>query len=121
MLIKKYGFHPERKHPIYRIVNTCLKPIPMRFFGFLCRRMMLKYDFNNSLYVCLFSGYNVEREVFPKNIFDHYIDIEFEGYKFKTIRDFDIYLSNLYGDYMTLPPIEKQIQKHSSIGYSILN
>jgi lipopolysaccharide cholinephosphotransferase len=121
MLIKKYGFHLERKHPVYSIINVFLKPIPMRLLGFMCLRLMTKYNFNASRYVCVFSGYNIEKGVYPQSIFRHYIDIEFEGHLFKSIRDFDIYLSNLYDDYMTLPPLEKQIQKHHSVGYSIPN
>jgi lipopolysaccharide cholinephosphotransferase len=117
MMVKKYGRHPERKNPIYRIISILLKPVPMWIFSTLFQRIMKKYDFNSSRYVCFFSGYNAEKEVFPRRIFDHYIDIRFEDHLFKSIRDYDICLSNNYGDYMKLPPIEEQTPKHESIGF----
>jgi lipopolysaccharide cholinephosphotransferase len=79
--------------------------------------LIKKYNFNGSRYVCLLSGYNAEKEVFPRALFQNYIDIEFEGHLFKCVRDFDLYLSNLYDDYMTLPPVEKQVLAHSSKAY----
>lgn len=40
----------------------------------------------------------------PRECFDEYIEKEFEGYTFKIFRKYDLYLTELYGDYMTLPP-----------------
>ncbi len=37
----------------------------------------------------------------------------FEGYNFKGFRDYDEYLSSLYGDYMTLPP-ENERETHTN-------
>ena len=31
---------------------------------------------------------------------------------YKCIRDTDLYLRTVYGDYMTLPPVEKQVSHH---------
>lgn len=44
----------------------------------------------------------------PRECFDEYIEKEFEGHSFKTFKKYDLYLSRLYGDYMTLPPVEKR-------------
>ena len=48
----------------------------------------------------------------PKEIFDEYVDVEFENEKFPIIKDYDYYLTKLYGDYMTPPPPEKRQQHH---------
>ena len=37
------------------------------------------------------------------------IKVDFEGMKVNTFECYDKYLTNLYGDYMTLPPVEKRI------------
>ena len=37
------------------------------------------------------------------------VQLEFEGLRFPVYANYNIYLSNLYGDYMRLPPAEKQI------------
>lgn len=56
----------------------------------------------------------VEREVFPKTILSDYTDIDFEGKKFRCITSYNEYLTRMYGNYMTLPPIENQVRKHGS-------
>lgn len=44
----------------------------------------------------------------PAECFEHYRDMEFEGMQFRTFVDYDRYLTVLYGDYMTPPPVEKR-------------
>lgn len=40
----------------------------------------------------------------PRKCYDHYMDAKFEGELFRIMRDYDDYLTPLYGDYMTPPP-----------------
>ena len=40
----------------------------------------------------------------PKKLIGDYTKIKFEDDYFNSFRDYDLYLSNLYGDYMTPPP-----------------
>ena len=50
---------------------------------------------------------------FPSDLFKDYKEIEFEGKKYMCIADTHQYLNKVYGDYMKLPPKEKQITHHS--------
>lgn len=50
-------------------------------------------------------------------VFDDYIDVDFEGDKYKVIKAYDEYLRCQYGDYMQLPPEEKRIAKHDYTAY----
>lgn len=59
----------------------------------------------------LFSAYR-EREISDSYIFDEMADITFEGITFKCFKQYDKYLSGIYGDYMKLPPKEKQKSHH---------
>lgn len=54
------------------------------------------------------SGISYEREIFPSEVFDDLIDVEFCGHMMKCPKNYDLYLNNLYGDYMTIPPKEKR-------------
>lgn len=45
--------------------------------------------------------------------------IFFEGKEYNSIIGYKEYLSNLYGDYMQLPPKEKQVLAHDYIAYSL--
>lgn len=64
---------------------------------------------------------NIRREpfVFPSTVFDGYTDLEFEGQKFMAIKHYDEYLTLMYGDYMTPPPVEKRVAKHDFKAYYI--
>lgn len=44
----------------------------------------------------------------PGRYFDEMQDMEFEGFTFRVFKEYDRYLTALYGDYMSLPPKEKQ-------------
>lgn len=44
----------------------------------------------------------------PKECFNDYIEKDFEGHIFKIFKKYDLYLTELYGDYMTMPPEEKR-------------
>lgn len=48
----------------------------------------------------------------PREVFEHYVDLDFEGEKFKAPRDYDTYLRTLFGDYMTLPPESERVPHH---------
>jgi len=48
-------------------------------------------------------------KMMPIALFDNYIAMDFEHIEFKAINNFHTYLTATYGDYMQLPPEEKQI------------
>ena len=54
---------------------------------------------------------------FPKSDFSHTVKWQFEGYQFKVMVGYDDYLKRFYGDYMQLPPFEKQVSHHHYIAY----
>ena len=52
------------------------------------------------------------KEVVPSKTFQSFGELRFEGRSYAAILGADTYLSALYGDYMQLPPIEKQVAHH---------
>lgn len=48
----------------------------------------------------------------PKRILEDSVLVDFEGKKFRAMKEYDFFLRTIYGDYMQLPPEEKRIAKH---------
>ena len=48
-------------------------------------------------------------EIFPRKVMCETIDAEYEGRLFKIPKEYDYYLTERYGDYMQVPPPEKQV------------
>ena len=61
-------------------------------------------------------GYGI-KEINNKNNYEKSILVEFEGIKLPIPIGYDNYLSNVYGNYMQLPPIEKRNSHHNFIAY----
>ena len=72
-----------------------------------------RFDFDSSKYAMNFEGDSIEKELIETDLFNHLIDVEFEGHQFKVFEQYDSYLKQMYGDYMQLPPIEEQEPHHS--------
>ncbi len=53
------------------------------------------------------------KEIFTADIFTDYIDIQFESGSFKAIKQYDKWLTHIYGDYMKLPPEKKRVTHHT--------
>ncbi len=49
---------------------------------------------------------------FDKKLFTETAEYQFEDTYFRSVKDYDGYLTRLYGDYMKLPPEEKRISNH---------
>lgn len=56
-----------------------------------------------------------------KSVFNSFVDVEFEGRKFKAPAGYDEWLRNFYGDYMQLPPENKRVSHHSFKAYATAN
>lgn len=57
------------------------------------------------------------RTTYDRDIFIELIDLEFEGFKFECIKDYDYFLRLMYGDYMQLPPEEDRHPYHGGKYY----
>jgi lipopolysaccharide cholinephosphotransferase len=56
----------------------------------------------------LSSGGPLKDSSFPVSCFEHTIEVSFEDRKWYAMNGWDTYLHRTYGDYMKLPPVEKQ-------------
>lgn len=65
---------------------------------------------------CVYDFYGA---VWETNDFDTPIKIKFEGYDFNVPKNYDSVLRVIYGDYMELPPVEKQVIPHTYKAFKI--
>lgn len=85
-------------------------------------KVFKKYKNRKTNYITIPSGRNhYFGEILPQKIFDNLTEYQFENLKILGPKEYDIYLTNLYGnDYMQLPPVEKR-EKHHCIKFKIKN
>lgn len=90
----------------YRPILRAIGPYRLaRCMDYLCGF----YPFEKCKYVGCVSGMYGKREKWLKDDMLPQITLSFEDRECNSFRNYHIYLSNLYGKYMQLPPIEKQI------------
>lgn len=97
--------------PIARLTKTIN-------LNLLINKIAMKFDVDESKYigVSTFPHYGYKECVEATG----FLKIEkrmFEGELFNTPYNYDEYLSNLYGDYMKIPPKEKQVSHHNFKAY----
>lgn len=80
----------------------------------LIDRCLKKYPYETAEQIVNFMGAYKFREMFPRDMFSDLTDYPFETLMLKGQRDYDRVLSQLYGDYMTPPPVEQQ-NKHGTV------
>lgn len=109
-LYSEVGKQNEKK-PFLRVIYRGLSRIPrdMVFHIRNCLAAPLSRTRTE-----LISHYTLEyprrcRYGLPRECFDEMTALEFEGRSFPCFKKYDLYLSSYYGDYMTLPPKEKQV------------
>lgn len=96
-------------------VALCLcKPKSWRYAMWrLCERKMSKYKIEDCEYITeLCSGPHYMQNEYPKEYFESSVRVDFEGYKLPIPVGYDGYLKMAFGDYMQLPPKEKQVCHH---------
>lgn len=76
-----------------------------------------KYPYDDSEYIGVSVwGYGI-KEIILKSVFEPSERLPFEGHKLSASKNADVYLRNLYNDYMKLPPVEKRSGKHDFTVY----
>ena len=95
------------------LVRVMSKKMWLRIFN----RFITKYNGDNTGYVFECCQGLFQKRPFKKEVFSEIAQYQFEDRTFKAFKDFDEYLRNGYGDYMKLPPKEKQVSHHTFEAY----
>lgn len=93
-----------------RMIYYLTRWIPVKwFFKWEIKLMTLFEDTEANYYINYGSPYDLVKETIPIREFEPYAQLEFEGKKYNVPHNWDLYLSNIYNDYLTLPPVEKRV------------
>lgn len=91
--------------PLFRYIG------PLKLAGYL-DKISQSYNYNISRKVAgIVWGYGLN-EVVNKEKYSERVKVDFEGHKMWAPGCWDEYLTNLYGNYMKLPPIEQRSNHH---------
>jgi lipopolysaccharide cholinephosphotransferase len=109
----------EEKNFIKKILKNIIK-IYSNILGI--RRILKKYDAictkydntNSSYAISCWPIYKKNNEIQQMEDFLKTMDFEFDGIMVKILVNYDRFLTNLYGNYMTPPPPEKRVSPHNS-------
>lgn len=84
-------------------------------------KQMLRYDEAPTGYLCsMASGYSYGKQCMPREIYGTPVLLEFAGRQYYAPEQTIAYLRRLYGDYMQLPPPEKQranLEVYASVSF----
>lgn len=78
---------------------------------------MRQNDFDRSPYIMSTFGLRGKKEVMEQSLFSKSITLEFENKSYPAPIGYREYLTQMYGDYMMLPPVEKRVVPHDFEGY----
>lgn len=103
----------EKYRFLKRLLHLICKPIGARFFAKSMEKCVIKYDFDSSEYVAVsLACHYGERETIKYKEMASAESVPFEGRLLPVPIGYDVYLHNLYGDYM--------IPQRESSGYTHL-
>ncbi len=109
--IKGGGAHPV----VCRIVDRVKYLIPMRFALWAQNRSLEFFKNRKSDYLYDGMGRNLSRGAFPAKWLEEAVYVDFEGYPFPVPKEYDKYLTYLYGDYMQMIPVSQRRTSHSIV------
>ena len=107
-----YWKYSKIKALIVALVKSIYAIVPYKVIQQIHNRRIRLYNYENSVFVdnLAYNTYFAKRQ--NKDDYKSYSLIDFEGKQYFVADGYDNILKSIYGDYMVLPPIEKQITHH---------
>lgn len=108
---------PENKNQYYvsKMIGLLSRCIPQKMLRRWIEKEEQRYDNDPAAEMTTFlsGAYNC-RDIYNKNLIEEIINHEFEEEMLPIPAQYDAILSKIYGNYMTLPPAEKQVLRHNA-------
>ena len=130
LMMKAHMTPWSRNRSLYKRTGVYFKYLPFILYGMFSNREIIikKYKSEMIKYNKKTTGYLYEQSggapygkwVIPEDCLGNYCKLPFENTLFMCPEHYDVYLRQCYGDYMKLPPIEKQVN-HQTIQVRFLD
>ena len=120
LLIKDYKqLDAAPRRGLKRLIARTLKCLPFRTDTLIAHidRCILRHSTTNRNRCINYFGHWRAREIFPADVFGAPVDYAFEGVTLSGVARPEAYLTQLYGDYMQLPPPDKRVAHTDTIFY----
>ena len=102
-------YNSTKKKMAYSILKCLSHGFSADFLIRVCEKEMSRYKNCQTNQMTSMTGYyGYEKEKIEKGLFQEYIELPFEDTTFKAIKEYVRYLSQVFGNYMELPPVEKR-------------
>lgn len=118
-----------KKTPLYRMSDNWFVKVKSAVRGLFfppreetmdsIRKLIGKYPFGTTGFAGAVMGGSRMGTHVPDSVFMEFVRMEFEGRSISCIKDYDTYLSRMYGDYMTPPPPREQRTNHFGKVYKV--
>jgi lipopolysaccharide cholinephosphotransferase len=101
-----------------RVILTALSKLKRQFLGRVLELVITRFPHRNSQYVNIVATANYSgntgyaTDLWPKELYEERELVDFCGERFYIMKQWDAYLTRMYGDYMTPPEYSKRTNKH---------
>ena len=106
------GFPAKSASRVEKMLFYIAKPLSKLYshkrLVYKSEKNLQKYDHSSEM-ALMMGVYGYNKTKMPVESFNTYTKQKFEDTSFKCVRDYDRYLKQLYGDYMTPPPEDKRV------------
>lgn len=117
--LKRIEPRPGRKaykEALSKVVQAVLSPISGKYLVNRLTKLAMRYPFDTSSWVGNVVWGYAQKEICSRKAYNEEVTLPFEGKQYKAPAGHHEYLSNLFGDYMQLPP-EKDRVNHQIKAY----
>ena len=109
--------HKKIKDIIYGFIDYITLPLGYNFYTKLFDKKISSVNANDSKYIGVRVGNFGFKEAFLKKDIIEQDIYEFEGHKFTSFKNYDLYLNSKYGDYKKEPDISQRKSHHQNEVY----
>ena len=130
--LKKFTFYKvlcdyDRKPAIrnarercYKLLSNTIKFLfKIQNYAIKLEEICAEYPYDHCTYVRSFYGFYGEKETYKKALHGKGCLLEFEGRNYVAPSHWHEYLTQMYGDYMQMPPVEQRKTTHNLEGISL--